>query len=62
MRKLLGGCPKYAGMTAGTTPETRKFTQASTGWDDRNNTTGATRTDFLKYFEFYRWNFMEFNH
>lgn len=48
----------YAGMK----PETGLFIRAANGWNYRNNTTGATQTDFLKYFELYRWDFLEFNH
>lgn len=48
----------YAGMP----PETGQFTRAGSGWNYRNNKTGATQIGFLKYFELYRWNFMEFNH
>ncbi|HEY2000516.1 hypothetical protein [Paraburkholderia sp.] len=47
---------------AGTAPETGQFT--STGesrWDYQNNNSGSTRTDFLKYFELFSWNFPEFN-
>ena len=49
----------YAGMT----PETGRFVRgAGAAWDYRNNDTGNTQDDFLKFFELYRWNFMEFNH
>lgn len=53
------GQSAYAGMT----PETSQFTRgAGADWDYRNNNTGSSQTDFLKFFELYRWNFMEFNH
>jgi uncharacterized Zn-binding protein involved in type VI secretion len=32
-----------------------------TSWDYTNKTSGTKRNDFLKNFEFFRWNFMEFN-
>lgn len=48
----------YAGMP----PETGSFTRANVGWNYRNNTTGNTQSDYLKFFEFFRWNFNEFNH
>ncbi|MEX3690843.1 hypothetical protein AB3X91_11640 [Paraburkholderia sp. BR14263] len=48
----------YAGMS----PETGQFTRINgIQWDYRNSITGHEETDFLRYFEFYRWNFMEFN-
>lgn len=31
------------------------------GWNYKNLTSGTRKKDFLKDFEFYRWNFMEFN-
>jgi hypothetical protein len=49
----------YAGMK----PETGRYTRGGAErWNYRNNRTGNTESDFLKCFEFYRWNFMEFNH
>jgi hypothetical protein len=30
-------------------------------WDYKNTTTNNTSTDFIKYFDLVRWNFMEFN-
>ncbi|SAL19808.1 hypothetical protein AWB74_00696 [Caballeronia arvi] len=51
----------YAGMT----PETGSFVRGSGaggGWNYRNNDTGNVQTDFLRFFEPYRWNFEEFNH
>jgi hypothetical protein len=48
----------YAGMT----PETGQFKLVSGArWDYKNNNTGSTQTDFLKYFELFRLNFTEFN-
>lgn len=52
------GQSAYAGMTL----ETGQFTLTSDSrWDYKNNNTGSTQTDFLKYFELFRWNFTEFN-
>lgn len=48
----------YAGMP----PETGQFIRsAGAGWDYRNNDTGSVQKDYLKFFEPYRWNFLEFN-
>lgn len=63
--RLLGGnsADPGQGAYAGMAPETGQFTRGAGGrWDYRNNNTGSTQTDFLKLFELYRWNFMEFNH
>lgn len=47
---------------AGSIPETGQFTlNGGARWDYRNNDTGNTQSDFLKFFELYRWNFMGFN-
>jgi hypothetical protein len=48
----------YAGMT----PEVGEFTlMGGDHWDYKNLTTKSEQTDFLQYFEMYRWNFMGFN-
>jgi 1,2-phenylacetyl-CoA epoxidase catalytic subunit len=48
----------YAGMAT----ETGQFTRTSgSQWDYKNNRTGATQSDYLQYFELFRWSFMEFN-
>ncbi|PAU51319.1 hypothetical protein BZL41_26975 [Pseudomonas sp. PIC25] len=47
----------YAGMPI----ESGVYEKQSAGWNYKNLTTGSTREDFLKIFQLYRWNFMEFN-
>lgn len=47
----------YAGMPI----EKAFYKKSAVGWDYTNVTHGASRADFLKVFEFYRWNFMGFN-
>ncbi|WP_165674663.1 hypothetical protein [Metapseudomonas otitidis] len=47
----------YAGMPI----EQGAYTKSSVGWNYKNFTTGSTKEDFLKAFQLYRWNFMEFN-
>ncbi|MDR8726510.1 hypothetical protein [Burkholderia pseudomultivorans] len=47
----------YAGMRV----EEGRYTLSTSGWDYRNNTTGAEAQDFLRQFQLYRWNFAEFN-
>ncbi|CAB3781976.1 hypothetical protein [Paraburkholderia fynbosensis] len=47
---------------AGTTPETGQFTRTSDGrWNYRNDVSGNEAEDYLRYFELFRWNFLEFN-
>ncbi|WP_058895051.1 hypothetical protein [Herbaspirillum rubrisubalbicans] len=48
----------YAGMTV-----ERGLYQSKDGkrWDYTNTTTGKTEKDFLRLFDLFRWNFMEFN-
>ena len=47
----------YAGMPI----EQGIYSRQTSGWDYKNLTTGATREDFLRIFQLYRWNFMGFN-
>jgi hypothetical protein len=47
----------YAGLPI----ETGRFTKAATKWNYRNDVTGSSESDYLKSFDLYRWNFMEFN-
>lgn len=47
----------YAGMPI----ETGHYEKAGNGWRYHNATKGTVTNDFLKIFEYYRWNFMEFN-
>jgi len=47
----------YAGMT----PEKGGYSLNGNSWDYKNYTTGGADRDFLKYFEFYRWNFEGFS-
>ncbi|ASL24854.1 hypothetical protein [Azotobacter chroococcum] len=62
-RRLLGSNmadpqnDSYAGMPI----EHGIYNKQTTGWTYKNLTTGSTREDFLKIFQLYRWNFMEFN-
>lgn len=37
------------------------FEKSGSSWDYRNPASSAARKDFLKIFQLYRWNFMEFN-
>lgn len=46
---------------AGTPIEQGRFTRGKKGWDYKNSATGNAKRDYLKYFDLYRWNFMEFN-
>lgn len=41
--------------------ETGYFTKRSDGWDYKNKTTGEIKKNNIKYFEYFRWNFEEFN-
>ncbi|EGD06402.1 hypothetical protein B1M_01588 [Burkholderia sp. TJI49] len=41
--------------------EEGRYTLGKSGWDYRNDTTGAEARDFLRQFQLYRWNFAEFN-
>lgn len=47
----------YAGMPI----ENGVYNLNGSSWNYRNLTTGSSREDFLKIFQLYRWNFMEFN-
>jgi hypothetical protein len=47
----------YAGMS----PELGTYRRNKDGWDYKNITTGRKTSDFLKEFQFYRWNFLEFD-
>jgi hypothetical protein len=47
----------YAGMS----PENGIYTKSGSGWNYKNTTKGTEVADFLKEFQFYRWNFFEFN-
>jgi hypothetical protein len=47
----------YAGLPV----EIGAFYNVGTGWDYRNSMTGNAKLDYIKYFEYYRWNFMGFN-
>lgn len=47
----------YAGMPI----EQGVYNRQESGWSYKNLATGATREDFLKIFQLYRWNFMGFN-
>lgn len=47
----------YAGMPI----ETGHYEKAGNGWQYHNAIKGTITNDFLKIFEYYRWNFMEFN-
>ncbi|MBC9248663.1 hypothetical protein A9179_00095 [Pseudomonas alcaligenes] len=47
----------YAGMPI----ENGIYNLSGSSWNYRNLSTGSSREDFLKIFQFYRWNFMEFN-
>jgi hypothetical protein len=52
------GQSAYAGMP----PETGQFkSKDGQHWDYKNFKTKNQESDFLKFFEMYRWNFMEFN-
>jgi hypothetical protein len=48
----------YAGLSV----EIGVFFNTGRGWDYRNSMTGNVKSDYLKFFELYSWNFMEFNH
>jgi len=47
----------YAGLPV----EIGVFYRTGNKWNYRNTMTGNEKPDYLKYFEFYRWNFKEFN-
>ncbi|CAN7607967.1 hypothetical protein LJR230_004368 [Trinickia sp. LjRoot230] len=47
----------YAGMP----PENGIYTASGDGWNYKNTTKGTGAEDFLREFQFYRWNFPEFN-
>ncbi|WP_246327102.1 hypothetical protein [Burkholderia guangdongensis] len=47
----------YAGLPI----ETGRFTRDGAKWNYRNDVTGNSESDYLKFFDLYRWNFMEFN-
>lgn len=47
----------YAGMSL----ETGIYTKSDSGWDYTNIATRRSTKDFLKVFQLYRWNFVEFN-
>ncbi|MEB0040046.1 MULTISPECIES: hypothetical protein [unclassified Pseudomonas] len=47
----------YAGMSI----ESGHYEKLEDGWRYHNTTKGTSTNDFLKIFQFYRWNFMEFN-
>jgi hypothetical protein len=63
VKKILGrdGADPAQSAYAGLPVEMGSFYKVENGWNYRNSTTGNTKSDYLKYFEFYRWNFMEFN-
>jgi hypothetical protein len=47
----------YAGLPV----EIGAFYRTGNEWNYRNSMTGNEKSDYLKYFEFYRWNFKGFN-
>src|SRR5690606_33718271 len=47
----------YAGMPI----ESGVYNRNGSSWNYRNLSTGSSREDFLRIFQFYRWNFMGFN-
>lgn len=47
----------YAGMSS----ENGMYTKSERGWNYKNTTKGTEAADFLKEFQFYRWNSFEFN-
>lgn len=48
---------EYAGLPI----ETGRFTKNGDVWNYRNDVTGNSHSDYLKFFDLSRWNFMEFN-
>lgn len=47
----------YAGMTL----QTGVYKKTADGWNYKNTSTGHSESNFLKMFQYYRWNFLEFN-
>lgn len=46
---------------AGFPIEVGAFRKTESGWDYRNSMTGSFKPDYIKDFDYYRWNFMGFN-
>ncbi len=50
--------PAYAGRSI----EMGTFVKSENGWNYENVKTHTRQSDYLRFFEIYRWNFAEFNH
>jgi hypothetical protein len=63
INRILGrnGADPQRSAYAGLPVEMGIFSKSGSAWHYRNMQTGKAQSDYLKYFEIYRWNFMEFN-